>query len=49
MSLRRQSRMVLNQNPDNFFAEKQKTACYTAHLIPGIGFSQSTSGAVRES
>ncbi|MDR6395190.1 catalase [Herbaspirillum seropedicae] len=31
--------MVLNRNPDNFFAETGKAACCTAHLIPGLGFT----------
>jgi catalase len=32
-------RMVLNRNPDNFFAETEQVAFCTAHLIPGIDFS----------
>jgi catalase len=32
-------RMVLNRNPDNFFAETEQAAFCTAHLIPGIDFS----------
>ena len=32
-------RLVLNRNPDNFFAETEQVAFCTAHLIPGIDFS----------
>ncbi|GAC1501375.1 MAG: catalase HPII [Steroidobacteraceae bacterium] len=32
-------RMVLNRNPDNFFAETEQVAFCTAHIIPGIDFS----------
>jgi catalase len=32
-------RMVLNRNPDNFFAETEQVAFCTAHLVPGIDFS----------
>jgi catalase len=32
-------RMTLNRNPDNFFAETEQVAFCTAHLIPGIDFS----------
>jgi len=31
--------MVLNRNPDNFFAETEQVAFCTAHIIPGIDFS----------
>ena len=37
--LRRVGRMVLNRNPDNFFAETEQVAFCTAHVIPGIDFS----------
>jgi len=30
---------VLNRNPDNFFAETEQVAFCTAHIIPGIDFS----------
>ena len=30
---------VLNRNPDNFFAETEQVAFCTAHVIPGIDFS----------
>ncbi|KAL1925660.1 uncharacterized protein VTP21DRAFT_543 [Calcarisporiella thermophila] len=29
-------RMVLNRNPDNFFAETEQVAFHPAHLVPGI-------------
>jgi catalase len=32
-------RMVLNRNPDNFFAETEQVAFCIAHLVPGIDFS----------
>ncbi|UXH80552.1 catalase [Roseateles amylovorans] len=32
-------RMVLTRNPDNFFAETEQVAFCTAHIIPGIDFS----------
>jgi catalase len=32
-------RMVLNRNPDNFFAETEQVAFCTAHLVPGLDFS----------
>ena len=32
-------RMVLNRNPDNFFAETEQVAFCAAHVIPGIDFS----------
>jgi len=32
-------RMTLNRNPDNFFAETEQVAFCTAHVIPGIDFS----------
>jgi catalase len=32
-------RLVLNRNPDNFFAETEQVAFCTAHVIPGIDFS----------
>jgi catalase len=31
--------LVLNRNPDNFFAETEQVAFCTAHVIPGIDFS----------
>lgn len=32
-------RLVLNRNPDNFFAETEQVAFCTQHIIPGIDFS----------
>ena len=32
-------KMVLNRNPDNFFAETEQVAFHPGHLIPGIDFS----------
>ena len=32
-------RMVLNRNPDNFFAETEQVAFCTAHIVPGVDFS----------
>ncbi|MBC7983838.1 MAG: catalase [Candidatus Obscuribacterales bacterium] len=32
-------RMVLNRNPDNFFAETEQVAFCAAHIIPGLDFS----------
>ena len=32
-------RMVLNRNPDNFFAETEQVAFHTANLVPGIDFT----------
>jgi catalase len=32
-------RMTLNRNPDNFFAETEQVAFCTAHIVPGIDFS----------
>ena len=37
--LRRVGRMVLNRNPDNFFAETEQVAFCPANLVPGIDFS----------
>ncbi len=37
--LRIVGRMVLNRNPDNFFAETEQVAFCTAHVVPGIDFS----------
>ncbi len=31
--------MVLNRNPDNFFAETEQVAFCTQHVVPGIDFS----------
>jgi catalase len=32
-------RLVLNRNPDNFFAETEQVAFCSAHVVPGIDFS----------
>ena len=32
-------KLVLNRNPDNFFAETEQVAFCTAHVIPGIDFT----------
>lgn len=32
-------RMVLNRNPDNFFAETEQVAFCSGHVVPGIDFS----------
>lgn len=32
-------RMVLDRNPDNFFAETEQVAFHTANIVPGIDFS----------
>lgn len=37
--LRKVGRMVLDRNPDNFFAETEQVAFCTSHVVPGIDFS----------
>ncbi|MGZ8216355.1 catalase [Methylomagnum sp.] len=32
-------KLVLNKNPDNFFAETEQSAFHTAHIVSGIDFS----------
>ncbi|GAB3289801.1 catalase [Parasphingorhabdus pacifica] len=32
-------KMVLNRNPDNFFAETEQIAFHTANIVPGIDFT----------
>ncbi len=32
-------RLVLNRNPDNFFAETEQVAFHPGHVVPGIDFS----------
>ena len=32
-------RMVLNKNPDNFFAENEMLAFCPALVVPGVGYS----------
>jgi catalase len=37
--LRPVGKMVLNRNPDNFFAETEQVAFCAAHIVPGLDFS----------
>ncbi len=37
--VRRIGRMVLNRNPENYFAETEQVAFHPGHLVPGIDFS----------
>jgi catalase len=37
--LRAVGKLVLDRNPDNFFAETEQVAFCTAHIVPGIDFS----------
>jgi catalase len=37
--LRPVGKLVLNRNPDNFFAETEQVAFCTAHIVPGIDFT----------
>ena len=37
--VRRIGRMVLNRNPDNYFAETEQVAFHPGHVVPGIDFS----------
>ena len=37
--LRRVGRLVLNRNPDNYFAETEQVAFMTSNVVPGIDFS----------
>jgi catalase len=37
--VRRVGRMVLNRNPDNYFAETEQVAFMTSNVVPGIDFS----------
>ncbi|MEQ1772038.1 MAG: catalase, partial [Devosia sp.] len=37
--VRRVGKMTLTRNPDNFFAETEQVAFCTAHVVPGIDFS----------
>ncbi|MFO0745129.1 MAG: catalase [Myxococcota bacterium] len=37
--LRPLGRMVLDRNPDNFFAETEQVAFHPGHVVPGIDFS----------
>ena len=33
-------KMVLDRNPDNFFAETEQVAFCPSHIVPGIDFSE---------
>jgi catalase len=37
--VRRVGKMVLNRNPDNFFAETEQVAFHPGHVVPGVDFS----------
>ncbi|RBL88847.1 catalase [Chitinophaga flava] len=37
--VKRIGKMVLNRNPDNFFAETEQVAFHPGHLVPGIDFT----------
>ena len=37
--LRTVGKLTLNRNPDNFFAETEQVAFCTAHLVPGLDFT----------
>ncbi|MGR7185631.1 catalase HPII [Klebsiella aerogenes] len=37
--VQRVGKMVLNRNPDNFFAENEQAAFLPGHIVPGIDFS----------
>ena len=37
--LQRIGKMVLNRNPDNFFAETEQVAFHPGHVVPGIDFT----------
>ncbi len=37
--VRQVGKMVLNRNPDNFFAETEQVAFHTANVVPGIDFT----------
>jgi len=37
--VRKIGRMVLDRNPDNFFAETEQVAFHPGHIVPGIDFS----------
>jgi catalase len=37
--LKRVGKLTLNRNPDNFFAETEQVAFCTAHIVPGIDFT----------
>ena len=37
--VRRVGKMVLNRNPDNYFAETEQVAFHIGHIVPGIDFT----------
>jgi catalase len=37
--VRRVGKMILNRNPDNYFAETEQVAFHTGHVVPGIDFT----------
>lgn len=37
--VRRIGKMTLNRNPDSYFAETEQVAFHTAHVVPGIDFT----------
>lgn len=37
--VRKIGKMVLNRNPDNFFAETEQAAFHPGHIVPGIDFT----------
>lgn len=37
--VQRIGKMILNRNPDNFFAETEQVAFHVGHVVPGIDFS----------
>jgi catalase len=39
IAVQRIGKLVLNRNPDSYFAETEQVAFCTSHLVPGIGFT----------
>lgn len=39
MHVQRVGKMVLNRNPDNFFAENEQAAFHPGHIVPGLDFT----------
>ncbi len=39
MPVQRVGKMVLNRNPDNFFAENEQAAFHPGHIVPGLDFT----------
>lgn len=37
--IRKLGKMILNRNPDNFFAETEQVAFHPGHVVPGIDFT----------